>query len=204
MAAPDQPDAIPAQPVTPAQPAPRAAFRHARAAVVAQRLGLSDAQKAQLKNMRSQLAAAVQGIRANHALTAEQARAQIAAARKASREPMRAVLTPDQQTRLAQMRSHPRMLRAMTLRRMRMAAVARRLDLTADQRTQIRDIRRQTLTAVKGIRDDAKLTPEQRKAKVREIVQNSRGQIRGVLSPDQQQRLQRMRRRLLARLGPLA
>jgi len=56
---------------------------------------------------------------------------------------------------------------------------------------------------VNPIRADASLTPEAKRAKVRELVEASRTEIHGVLTPEQEAKLQRIRRRLLAPLGPL-
>jgi Spy/CpxP family protein refolding chaperone len=172
-------------------------------AVVAQRLGLTDAQQAKLKELHQQTAAAIQGVRANNALTAEQKQTQIKTLRDGAREQMRAMLTDDQRAKLAELRRHPRMLNALTMHRMRMGMVAHRLGLTADQKARIQEIREKTIAAVKPIRADTSLSREARRAKVREQVEASRADIRGLLTPDQQERLQRIRQRLLAPLGPL-
>ena len=87
--------------------------------------------------------------------------------------------------------------------RVRTGMVAKRLGLSPDQRAKIRDIRTKTAAAVQPVRTDASLTPEAKRAKVRELVEAGRTELRGVLTPGQQQKLQRIRRRLLAPLGPL-
>jgi hypothetical protein len=97
--------------------------------------------------------------------------------------------------------SHPR-LRALWLRRHAIRQrMAHRLNLTADQISQFKAERAKTVTAVKAIRADRGLTPEQKKAKVRATVQAARTAMRGVLSPDQQKQLQHLRARLRARIG---
>jgi len=182
---------------------PGQAFRHAKMAVVAERLGLNDAQKAKLKELRQQTATAVQAVQANTSLTEAQKAAQIKSLRGNARDQMRAVLTDDQRAKLAELRSHPRMLNGLAMHRMHLAMLARRLELTPDQRASIRDIQVKTMAAVKPIRADSNLTTEAKRAKVRELVQASRAQVRGLLTPEQQTKLERMRRRLLAPLGPL-
>ncbi|MGA2444781.1 MAG: hypothetical protein ABSG50_05030 [Opitutaceae bacterium] len=179
------------------------ALQRARMSIVAERLGLTAEQKAQLKTIRAQTAEAVQAIRANAALTADQKRAQAVTAWKTSREQMRALLTPDQQAKLAQIKSHPWRLNALAVSRVRMGLLANQLGLTSDQRAKIRDIHTKTVTVVNPIRADASLTPEAKRAKVRELVEASRTEIHGVLTPEQEAKLQRIRRRLLAPLGPL-
>jgi len=177
------------------------AVHHAKMAIIGQELGLKDDQKAKLKDLRSQSAEAIRTIRANPALTPEQKHEQIASMRKASRAQMQAMLTPDQQTRLAQIMSHPGRLRAQAVHRVRMGVLANRLGLTHEQRIQIRTIHTTTLAAVTPIRADASLTPEQKKAKVTELRQAGRDQARAVLTADQRQKLNQIEQRLLGPLG---
>jgi Spy/CpxP family protein refolding chaperone len=195
--------AEPAAPAAGRAPARGEAFRHAKMAVIAQRLDLTAAQKAKWKDLRQQTASAVQAVRANNDLTEEQKTAQIKSLRQSARDQMRAVLTADQRAKLGEIRSHPRMLNALAMHRMRMGLLARRLGLTSEQMAGIRDIRAKTMAAVKPIRADASLTPDAKRAKVREVVQAGRAQIRALLTPEQRAKVERMRRRLLAPLGPL-
>jgi len=87
--------------------------------------------------------------------------------------------------------------------RARMAAIADRIGLAPEQRAKLHEIHLKTAAAVKPIRADATLTPEQRRAKVREIVQASRTEARAVLTPEQQAKLGEIRKHLLRPLGPL-
>jgi Spy/CpxP family protein refolding chaperone len=178
-------------------------FEKAKMSVIANRLGLTAEQRTKLKAIHTQTAAAVQAIRANSALSAGQKQAQIASARQGAKAQMRAVLTDAQRGQLAFLRSHPRRLNLMAARRLRMGVMANRLGLSPDQRAKIREIAAKTAAAVKPVRHDASLAPEAKRERVRQLVAASRTEIRGVLTPEQQQRLQRMRRRLLAPLGPL-
>ena len=179
------------------------AFHRAKMGVIADRLGLTADQRTKLKAIRTQTASSVQAIRANSALTAEQKQAQVAAARMGAKTQMKAVLTDEQLGKLAFIRSHPRHLNELATRRMKMGMAANRLGLSPDQRAKIRDITQKTAAAVKPVRQDPNLTPAAKREKVRQLVDASRTEIRGVLTAEQQDRLQRMRRRLLAPLGPL-
>ena len=180
-----------------------AAFHRAKMGVVADRLGLTADQRAKLKDIRTRTASSVQAIRANSALTAEQKQAQVAAARQGAKAQMKAVLTDEQLGKLAFIRSHPRQLNELTTRRVKMGMAANRLGLSPDQRAKIRDITQKTAAAVKPVRQDPSLTPAAKREKVRQLVDASRTEIRGVLTAEQQVRLEHMRRRLLAPLGPL-
>ncbi len=179
------------------------AFQRAKMSVIAQKLGLTADQRGKLKAIRGQTVEAVKAIQANSALTPEQKQAQVAAARQAGRVQMGVVLTDEQKGKLAFIRNHPERLNVLATRRFKVGLVANRLGLSPDQRTKIRDINAKTAAAVKPIRMDASLPPEAKHARVRQLVEASRTEIRGILTPEQQIRLDRMRRRLLAPLGPL-
>lgn len=117
-----------------------------------------------------------------------------------SAEQSTAPAAPAQPGRHAAQAGHPR-LRAMLQRRaMIRAHAAQRLGLTEEQKTQLKAVRQQTRGAVQAIRSDASLTPEQKRAKVRETLQGAQGQFRQALTPDQQQQLQKMRQRLRERM----
>jgi Spy/CpxP family protein refolding chaperone len=178
-------------------------FRQAKMTVIAQKLGLTSDQRAKLKAIRGETAEAVKAIQANSALTPEQKHAQVAAARHAGRAQMGTVLTDEQKGRLALIRSHPARLNDLAAQRVKRSMVANRLGLSPDQRTRIRDISTKTAAAVKSTRTDASLTPEAKHERMRQLAEASRTELRGILTPEQQTRLNRMRRRLLAPLGRL-
>ncbi|MDE3084773.1 MAG: hypothetical protein KGJ37_06100 [Verrucomicrobiota bacterium] len=193
-----------ATPAPSASPQHMQALRHAKETVVAEHLGLTSDQKAKMKAIRAQTSEAVKTVKANTTLTPEQQHEQIAVLYKSSHDQMTALLTPEQRGRLAEIMSHPQLLRAMVKKHLRMEQTLKQLALTPEQRTKIHDIRRQTAESVKSIRADATLTPEQKKAKAHEAMRTSRDQVRGVLTPDQQKKLNEIRQRLLAPLGPFS
>jgi Spy/CpxP family protein refolding chaperone len=73
--------------------------------------------------------------------------------------------------------------------------LAKQLALTDAQKTQLKSERTAAAGLVKAIRADASLTPDQKKAKIRETLTAARTQMRGVLTPEQQAKLQAMRTR---------
>lgn len=94
---------------------------------------------------------------------------------------------------------HPR-LHALMRRPAVRQHLAQRLGLSADQVSQLKATRASTAAAVKAIRADASLTPEQKKAKTRETLAVARTQMRGVLTADQQAKLKQMRAALRKRV----
>ena len=83
----------------------------------------------------------------------------------------------------------------MQRRGMDRVALAQKLGLTAEQRQQLKAKRANTAASVKAIRGDTSLTPEQKKAKLRETLQTSRTEMRAVLTPEQQTKLKTMKQR---------
>ena len=62
------------------------------------------------------------------------------------------------------------------------------LNLTDDQKTQLKPILQDEYSQLKGVSDDASLSSEQKKAKASEIHQNYKTQINSILTPDQQKK----------------
>jgi len=95
------------------------------------------------------------------------------------------------------LRARPGILRRLAVRRQ----VIRKLDLSADQISQLKAKRQAVREAAKAIRQDQSLTREQKKAKLRETLQATRGEVRSTLTPDQQAKVKKFRERLKARRG---
>jgi Spy/CpxP family protein refolding chaperone len=85
---------------------------------------------------------------------------------------------------------HPGMMRAF-----------QRLNLTPDQKDQVRNLMQAQHQKVQSVRQDASLTPEQKQDSIRQLRQSTHQQVLGVLTPEQQAKLnqfQRQRRGLAA------
>ena len=63
------------------------------------------------------------------------------------------------------------------------------LNLTDDQKNQIKPILQGEVTELKGIKADASLSDDQKKAKATEIHSSSKSQISAILTPEQQKKL---------------
>jgi Spy/CpxP family protein refolding chaperone len=92
-------------------------------------------------------------------------------------------------------------LRALLRRQSIRKHVARKLDLSADQITQLKSAREEVRDAIKAIRADSSLTVDQKKAKARELLQTKRTELRGALTPEQKEKVGEMRQKLRQRLG---
>ncbi|MEO5957942.1 MAG: hypothetical protein ABIR80_02410 [Opitutaceae bacterium] len=85
-------------------------------------------------------------------------------------------------------------LKALVQRRAALKAhVAKRLELTDDQKSQLKAKRGETRSALKALRDDTTLTREQKKEKARELLKGTRSEMRSLLKADQTAKLDKAR-----------
>lgn len=71
--------------------------------------------------------------------------------------------------------------------------ISTELNLTDEQKTQIKPVLQDEFTQLKGVRNDSSMSPEQKKAKATEIHQSAKSQISSFLTPEQQKKLAEMR-----------
>ena len=74
-----------------------------------------------------------------------------------------------------------------------MARMAKQLNLTDQQKTQIKSMREATHQQLQALRNDTSLTPEQKRERARQLMEQSQAQFQSVLTPEQQQQLKDMR-----------
>ena len=67
------------------------------------------------------------------------------------------------------------------------------LGLSADQKSQIKQIRENEKQQIQAVKADNSLSKDQKKAKIKDIRQNSTSQINGLLTPEQQQKFAQRR-----------
>src|SRR5262245_44762700 len=70
------------------------------------------------------------------------------------------------------------------------AMIAEKLNLTADQQTQVKAIFDATHTQAKAVMDDATLTPDARAAKMKELHEATMAKVKAILTPEQQQKFE--------------
>lgn len=67
------------------------------------------------------------------------------------------------------------------------------LNLTDDQKTQLKPILQDEVGKMKAVRDDSSLSPDQKQAKMKTIHDAAKTQIDAILTPEQQKKLQSMK-----------
>src|SRR5262249_15001470 len=79
--------------------------------------------------------------------------------------------------------------------------MAEKLNLSQQQQEQLKPMFQQSREQAKAIRNDASLTPEQKKQKFEALRESTKAQMNGVLSPDQQKQLAELREQGKARMA---
>jgi Spy/CpxP family protein refolding chaperone len=67
------------------------------------------------------------------------------------------------------------------------------LNLTDEQKTQLKPVLQGEVRQLKGVHDDASLSPDQKKAKMTEIHESTKSQMSSILTPEQQKKLAAMK-----------
>ena len=72
----------------------------------------------------------------------------------------------------------------------KLQSLSSELNLTDDQKTQLKPILQDEAQQIKALHDDTSLSPDQKKAKVAEIRQSHKSQMDAILTPEQQKKLE--------------
>ncbi len=159
--------------------------RHHRS--VWSQLNLTADQKAQIKTILDDQKVRVQEVKSNTSLSPADAKAQIKAIHVDTEARINAVLTPDQQAQLKQIRREERGDK-------RENEGFKELNLTADQKAQIKSIRETAKAQIEAIKSNTSLSPAEQQAQIKTVRRSSMQSILALLTPEQQAQLKQWRR----------
>lgn len=71
----------------------------------------------------------------------------------------------------------------------RLQKLSSELNLTDDQKTQLKPVLQGEYKQLKAVHDDSSLSPDQKQSKMTEIHDGAKSQINSILTPDQQKKL---------------
>jgi Spy/CpxP family protein refolding chaperone len=153
-------------------------------------LQLTVEQKQQMRQLRLSARDQAAILRNDQSLNSDQKTAKLQALHANTREQMKAVLTPAQQTIVANRRAA------------RQAKFAAKLGLTPDQQSKLKDLFVSHRQQRQAVLTNASLTNDQKQAQLSEIRATNKAQLATILSPEQLAQFQQMRRaRRHARMG---
>lgn len=171
-----------------------------------QQLGLTDAQKAEFKNLNESYRTQIKAVRDNSSLSKEDQKTKIEALRKQQHEKMQSLLTAEQKTKMASYRKdwkgkdgkagapgrkgkdfagkkgdHKRG----DMKGGNSAELKQKLGLSDAQAQQLKASQEQFKTKAKAIREDSKLTEEQKKAQMKVLAEQRQQSLKSVLTAEQ-------------------
>jgi Spy/CpxP family protein refolding chaperone len=142
---------------------------------------LTPEQKTQLRTLRQSARDQAAIIRHDQTLTDAQKQAKLKDLRASTRAQMKSALTPEQQQIVANRRAA------------RKAAIAAKLDLTADQQSKLKALFVSSHQQREAVLTNTSLTNDQKQAQLTQIRQATQTQLSTILTPDQLQKFQQMR-----------
>ena len=159
-------------------------------------LNLTDEQKAKTTPLLAAEIKQVQQVRADASLAPREQSAKIREIRQATNQQIRPLLTLEQRQKLDAMRERGRAAGGPGRGeggQGRLQEWATELNLTDDQKTKIAPILQNEAQQIQQVRADTSLSRREQFAKIREIRHDANQQVRPILTPEQQKKLDDMR-----------
>jgi len=169
---------------------------------IARELGLTDAQKEQMKSYLQDARSQMQLLRNDTTLTPEQRRTQVQQIRETTQAKLKAVLTPTQQAKADELRAQARQKmeeRRTLVADRRLEHMTSQLGLSASQSSAIKSLTEQARNQAKAIRENSALTQEQKMQQLQALRTDTRNQITTNLTPDQKTKLDQLRQQAVSR-----
>lgn len=155
-----------------------------------QDLNLTDDQKAQMKSMRDEMKQQHDAIQNDASLTADQKKEKMKALHQSQMQKMNSILTPDQQAKMKAFRQQQMQNHKMQKGHKMMKD---QLGLSADQKTQMKALQQEMKQQRDAIINDANLTADQKKEKMKALHQSQMQKMNSILTPEQQAKMKAFR-----------
>lgn len=169
--------------------------------MMAAALNFTDAQKAQAKLNHEALRQKMQELNKNENITVKEMRDRKEALRKEQKAKMGALLTPEQKTKMTQLKAEQKIKReahfAKHLDKMKTA-----LGLTDTQVSLLKSQHLARQAKLKAIKENESLTREQRKEQLMSLKGQAKDQHRKILTPEQQQKMEEMKKKRFDKSAP--
>jgi len=159
--------------------------------MLAKKLNFSDQQKQQLKDINKQYHQQLADLNKNLDITVREQRAKMAAIHKDHQQQIQNLFTPEQKAQLQKMKDE-RQEMAKVNAKARAEKMKIKLGLSDDQAQKLKDLRTATFTKIKDIRSNESLSADQKREKMKAIVEDQKQQLKSVLTPDQLKQLDDM------------
>ncbi|MEO5682272.1 MAG: hypothetical protein ABIQ88_06500 [Chitinophagaceae bacterium] len=167
--------------------------RHHERGMLAKKLNFSDQQKEQFKNINTDYHKKLMDLKKHDEITVKEYKSKMDDLRKEHRTQMQALLTPAQKDQVAAMKQ-----RGMEMAKVNAGARAEKmkikLGLTDAQASQLKTIRTDMAAKMKSIHTDNALSQEQKRAQFKTLALQQKEQLKTILTADQLQQLEEMKK----------
>jgi Spy/CpxP family protein refolding chaperone len=168
-------------------------WKHHNKEMVMDQLNLTQSQKDQLKALHENYRKQMQELNKNESITVKEFRDKKYALKKQQKADFLALLTPDQKTKLDQLKQQRQqqheMMAAKKLDKMKL-----KLNLTDDQVAQIKANRENIHSKIKAIKDNDNLSRTEKKEQLETLKSENKGSFKKILTPDQLNKLEEMKK----------
>jgi Spy/CpxP family protein refolding chaperone len=155
---------------------------------MAKELNLTADQQAKMKQIMQQDHASMKAIRDDQSLTKEQRQAKMQSLHESMKKDVDAILTPEQRQKMVTLHAqHGGEMGGNPGDR-----IAKKLNLSADQKTKVENIMESTHQQMSAIREDQSLSQPDKQAKIKQLHESTKSQVNALLTPDQQQKFAKM------------
>lgn len=157
-----------------------------------QKLNLTEDQKVKFKEQRESFRKQMESLKKNDNITVGEQRTKIEAIRKDNKTKMANIFTADQKAQMEQMKKE-KMQQHKEMAKKRSEKMQSTLNLTDAQKAQLDKNRADMQQKIKAIKEDKKLTDQQKKEKFMELRKSQSGSMRSVLTEEQIKKMKELR-----------
>ena len=161
-----------------------------------EKLNLTEDQKSQVKTVMQKSHEEIQTIKSNAALTPEQKDQQIQTIKQGTDQQIKTILNPDQYQQLQEMRANWKNAekgKGDKEGKPGFHNPLEKLNLTEEQKAQVHPIMQKAREDMNAIKDNASLSPEQKKEQFHAIRESTDEKLKAILTPEQSQKFDEMK-----------
>lgn len=165
---------------------------HKRGGMEFRQLELTAGQKAGFKKQHDEFRKQMEELKKNENITVKEWKTRKEALMKKHRESMQNILTTEQKAKLEKQRAD-RMAMHEVDAKARLEKMKIQLGLSNEQAAKLEKQRSEMKTQMKALHDNQQLNQEQKREKMKELMKKQKETMKGVLTPEQQKKLDEMK-----------
>ncbi len=157
-----------------------------------QKLNLTEDQKAKFKAQKESFKKQMEELKKNDNITVKEWKGQMESLKKENKAKMNGILTSEQKTQMEKMKIEQK-AKMQDMGKQRAEKMKAELGLSADQSARLDANRKETGEKMKSIREDKALSEDQKKEKVKAIMEGNKEKMKSILTEEQLKKMKEMR-----------